>query len=66
MKDDHRGPELIQIASRHGLDTYAFGGDPEFIVIGSEKSIRNLGRLMDRLEDLLSSEETADAGEQAP
>ena len=50
MQDDFRGEELFEIALRHGLDLHAFGGDDEFVVIGSERSIRNLRRLIERME----------------
>ena len=54
MQETYRGKELLEIASRHDLDTYAHGGGEteEFIVIGAPQSIRNLSRLMDEIERL--------------
>ena len=54
MQETYRGKELLEIASRHALETYAHGGGTteEFIVIGTPQSIRNLSRLMEEIGQL--------------
>jgi len=54
MQETYRGKDLLEIASRHDLDTYAYGGraTEEFIVIGTPRSIRNLSRLMEEIDEL--------------
>ena len=68
MQAIYRGKELLEIATRHDLDTYAYvGGETEtFMVIGAPQSIRNLSRLVDeneRLRELL--QQAKDALQQA-
>jgi len=50
-QDTIQAQRMLDIAREHGLDTYLFGRQPEFCVIGTSASIEEVRWHMDRLEE---------------
>ena len=51
MNDGIEAPTLIDLATRHGLETYLYGSQPPFCVVGTPRSIQRLSAMLSRLEE---------------